>query len=94
MKKREYEITDDELIGKFEDKYNMLLIPHGLNNNKLSYMTKNNLYDLSFLNWGEIIDIVEKSLKEDKNFLLEKCKNKIISSKEEQIYDLDYMPIL
>ena len=89
-KKREYEITDDDVLGDFEDKFNVLLIHHGANNNgAFSYKTKLALYDLEFLEWGDMMNLIERSLKEDKNFLFEACKDKKIKATQEELDDFD-----
>ena len=48
-KKRVYEITDDDVLGEFEDKYHCLVMHQYLNDDRLSYRTSDKLYDLSFL---------------------------------------------
>lgn len=89
-KKREYEITDDEVISEFEDKFNVLLIHHGANNNgAFSYKTKSALYDLEFLEWGNMMNLIEQSLKENKNLLFEVCKDKNIKVTQEELDDFD-----
>ena len=92
-KKREYEITDDVTLGEFEDKYNCLIMHQYLNNDRLSYRTSDKLYDLSFLSWGDMMDLVERSLKEDRNILFEVCKDKQILVTKEQWSNPDFISV-
>ncbi|MGP1414689.1 MAG: hypothetical protein ACTTJ6_01965 [Treponema sp.] len=92
-KKRVYEITDDEVLGEFEDKYHCLVMHQYLNDDRLSYRTSDKLYDLSFLSWGDMMDLVERSLKEDKNILFEACKDKQIPVTKEQWCNPDFISV-
>ena len=92
-KKRVYEITDDDVLGEFEDKYECVLMQVTLNNARFSYQTIDKLYDLGFLSWGDMMELIERSLKEDKNLLLEACKDKEIHVTKEQWSNPDFISV-
>ena len=73
-------------IGDFYDMFNGFFNRSSLNGNRLVYLINGKEYDLSFLDdeeEKELDRLIELSLKEKKNLLLEACKDREIIRTEE-----------
>lgn len=65
-------------IFDFHSKYCSSVIKSYCNNNKLVYSKDHHIYDISFLTVEKIKQLMEQSLKENKDLLFEACKDKEI----------------
>ena len=70
-------------IGDFYDMFNGFFNRSSLNGNNEVYLINDKEYDVSFLDCDKQEELIARSLKEKKNYILEACKDHEIVRTEE-----------
>lgn len=77
--------SPNSIEAKFKKKFNGIIWRSIYNKGGFIYLLNQKEYDLSFLTWEEIKNLMEESLKKNVNLIFDICKDKeIIYSKKKE----------